>query len=167
MDVVALYLSEQLNNNFILYTREINFSVHIYIFCPPFFLTQSEENFVKCSHDREEGKFSDSQIFHFDERSKSSQRILLAFGISIIIFPSYEFHKIVRISVICCSSRACSKCAMIRPREHGLAVSASSMLILNLLVFIYAIFSGLEVHISRTCPKSMERKLWRRPPPLL
>ena len=37
MDVVALYLSEQLNNNFILYTREINFSVHIYIFCPPSF----------------------------------------------------------------------------------------------------------------------------------
>ena len=54
MDVVALYLSEQLNNNFILYTREINFSVHIYIFCPPFLLAQSEENFVKCSHDREE-----------------------------------------------------------------------------------------------------------------
>ena len=39
MDVVALYLSEQLNNNFILYTREINFSVHIYIFCPPIFFT--------------------------------------------------------------------------------------------------------------------------------
>ena len=37
MDVVALYLSDQLNNNFILYTREINFSVHIYIFCPPSF----------------------------------------------------------------------------------------------------------------------------------
>ena len=37
IDVVALYLSERLNNNFILYTREINFSVHIYIFCPPSF----------------------------------------------------------------------------------------------------------------------------------
>ena len=93
MDVVAFYLSEQLNNNFILYTREINFSAHIYIFCPPFFSTQSEENFVKRSHDREEGKFSDSPIFHFDERSKSSQRILLAFGSLLLFFHRTSFTK--------------------------------------------------------------------------
>ena len=36
-----------------------------------------------------------------------------------IIFPSKELYKIVRISVICCSPRACSKCAMIRPCCFG------------------------------------------------
>ena len=93
MDVVALYLSEQLNNNFILYTREINFSVHIYIFCPPFFFHTVRRNFVKRSHDKEEGKFSDSPIFHFDERSKSSQRILLVFGSLLLFFHRTSFTK--------------------------------------------------------------------------
>ena len=58
----------------------MNFFCSYIYFLSALFFKQSEENFVKCSHDREEGKFSDSQIFHFDERSKSSQRILLAFG---------------------------------------------------------------------------------------
>ena len=167
MDVVALYLSEQLNNNFILYTREINFSVHIYIFCPPFFSHSQKKTSLNATTIEKKANSLIVKFFHFDERSKSSQRILLVFGSLLLFFPSYELYKIVRISVICCSSRACSECAMIRPRQHDLAVLASSTLILNSLVFIYAIFSGLKVHISRTCPKLMERKLWRRPLPLL
>ena len=60
----------------------------------PFF-AQSEENFVKCSHDREEGKFkfSYSQIFHFDESSKSNQRILLAFGSLLLFLYRKSFTK--------------------------------------------------------------------------
>ena len=45
---------------------------------------------------------------------------------------------------------------MIRPRQHGLAVLVSLKPILSLPVFIIAIFFGLEVHTSITCPKSME-----------
>ena len=132
---MALYLSELLNYNVISCTREINFAVHIYIFCPPFFW-RSQEKFVKCSHKRKEDKFSDSQIFHFEESSKSSQYILLAFGLLSLLFLQHttlhkkwsfpsrissffvqcELYKIVRVSVICCSKRACSKCAMMRPR---------------------------------------------------
>ena len=52
-------------------------------FCSSFFC-QSEETFAKGSRDRVEGKFSASQIFHFDESSKSSQRILLAFGLLLL-----------------------------------------------------------------------------------
>ena len=90
MDVVALYLLEQLNNNFIL---EKLIFLFIYIFTVRPFFAQSEENFVKCSHDREEGKFSDSQIFHFDESSKSSQRVLLAFGSLLLFFHCTSFTK--------------------------------------------------------------------------
>ena len=88
MDVVALYLSEQLNNN-LYYTLEKLIFLFIYIFFVRPFFGQSGENFVKCSRDREEGKFSDNQIFHFDERSNSSQRILLAFGLLLLLF----FHR--------------------------------------------------------------------------
>ena len=88
MDVVALYLSEQLNNNFILYTREIDFSVHIYIFCPPFFLTQSEEISLNAATIEKKANYLIAKFFHFDERSKSGQRILLAFG-SLLLF----FHR--------------------------------------------------------------------------
>ena len=153
---MALYLSERLNNNLYFTLEKLIFSVCIYIFCPPFFC-QSEEKFIKCRNEREVGKFSDSQIFRFYTNSKSSQRILLAFGF-IIIFPSHELYKVVRISVICCLPRACSDCAMIRPREHGLAVLVSSTPVLSLLVFIIVIIFGLEVHMPRTCPKSMEGK---------
>ena len=45
---------------------------------------------------------------------------------------------------------------LIRPRQHSLAVLASSTSILSLLVFIYAIFCYLEVHMPRTCPKPMK-----------
>ena len=41
---------------------------------------------------------------------------------------------------------------MMRPRQHGLAVLTSSTPILTLVVFIVAIFYGLEVYMSRTCP---------------
>ena len=47
------YLSEQLNNK--LYSREINFFLFTYIFFVCRFFAQLEENFVKCSHDTEEG----------------------------------------------------------------------------------------------------------------
>ena len=63
----------------------------------------------------------------------------------IIFFPLYELYKIIRISVICCSTRACSECAMIRPPQHDLAVFAYSMPILSLLMFIYTRFFSLEV----------------------
>ena len=43
IDVMALYLSELLNYNVISCTREINFAVRIYIFCPPFFLEVTRE----------------------------------------------------------------------------------------------------------------------------
>ena len=71
------------------------------------------------------------------------------------------YFSIVRSLVTCCSSRACPKCTMIRSQQHSFAVLASSMSILNLLVFIYAIFlvwqficqepaqSQLERHYSR------------------
>ena len=62
-------------------------------FCPPFFC-QSEEKFVTCSRDREEGKYPDSQLFHFDESPKSIQRILLlAFGLSLLFFHRTSFTK--------------------------------------------------------------------------
>ena len=93
IDVMALYLLELLNYNVISCTREINFAVHIYIFCPPFFW-RSQEKFVKCSHKRKEDKFSDSQIFHFEESSKSSQYILLAFGLLSLLFLQHmTLHK--------------------------------------------------------------------------
>ena len=96
IDAVVLYLSEQLNNLY--YTLEkLIFSVCIYIyiyiyisFVRPFF-SQSEEKFVKCSHEREEGKFSDSQISLFFFNSKSSQRILLVFGF--LFFHRTSFTK--------------------------------------------------------------------------
>ena len=116
--------------------------------------------FVKCSHKRKKDKFSNSQISHFDESSKSSQSILLAFRLLLLLLSlSYELYKIERISFIRFSTRACSKCAIIRPRQHSLVVLASSMAILSLLVFIYAIFFGLEIDMPGTCSKSMVRKL--------
>ena len=86
---MALYLSERLNNN-LYYTLEKSvFSYRNYIsFCPPFFC-QSEEKFVKCRHEREEGKFSDSQIFHFDKRTSVwIIIIIIIITIIIIIIPS-------------------------------------------------------------------------------
>ena len=81
---MALYLSERLNN-YLYYTQEkLIFSVRIYIFFCSSFFCQSEETFAKGSRDRVEGKFSASQIFYFDESSKSSQRILLAFGLLLL-----------------------------------------------------------------------------------
>ena len=52
---------------------------------------QLEENVVKSSHKRKEDKFSDSQIFHFDESSKSMQRILLAFGLLLLFSHRTRF----------------------------------------------------------------------------
>ena len=56
---------------------------------------------------------------------------------------------------------------MIRPQQDGLAVLVPSMPILNLLVFIIAIFFGLEVHMPGTCQKSVEGKLWWHLPLLI
>ena len=136
IDVVVLYLSERLYN-IILYTREINFfSSYIYIFFSSLFC-QSVEKFVKCSHERED-RFYDSQSFHFYESSKVQSMYITS--VWIFIFPSYQLYKIVRISVICCSPRAGSKYAIIRPQQHGFSVLTSSMPILSLLVFNVAIF---------------------------
>ena len=66
----------------------------------------------------------------------------------------------VRVSVICCSPGARSNCAMIRPRQYGLAVLVSSTPILSLLVFIIAIFFGLEVHMPGTCPQSQWKGIY-------
>ena len=96
INVAAIYLSERLNSNLYFTLEKSIFSLVYISFCPPFFC-QSEEKFVKCSHEREEGKFSDSQIFLFYKIYKSSQRMLLAFGFLLL---SYELYKIVRISVI-------------------------------------------------------------------
>ena len=79
INVAAIYLSERLNSNLYFTLEKSIFSLVYISFCPPFFC-QSEEKFVKCSHEREEGKFSDSQIFLFYKIYKSSQRMLLAFG---------------------------------------------------------------------------------------
>ena len=90
--VVAPYLSERLNNNLWYKLEKLIFSVRIYIFLSALFC-QSEEKFVKCSHEREKGKFSDSQIFHFYESLKSSRRILLAFGFLLLFFHRTSFTK--------------------------------------------------------------------------
>ena len=110
--VVALYLLERLNDNLYYTLEKLIYWVCIYIVFPAVFF----QNFVKCSHEREEGKFSDSQIFHFYENSNCSQCMLLAFEFLLFFFPLYE------LSVICCSPRACSKCEMLSPRQHGLIV---------------------------------------------
>ena len=154
-----LYLSEQLNSN-LYFTLEklIFFSGHIHIFCPHF-LCQSKEKFVKCSHEREEGKLSDSQIFIFCKNSKSSQCILLAFGFLLLFSIVQALQNSKNFShLFCYLSRARSEYTMIRPRQHGLAVLVSSTPILSLLVFIIAIRFGLEVHMPGTCPKSAEGK---------
>ena len=85
IDVVAFYLSERLNNNLYYPLEKLIFSVRIYSFLSALF-SQSEEKFVKCSHKRVEGKFSDSPIFLFYKNSKSSQHTLLAFGFLLLFF---------------------------------------------------------------------------------
>ena len=92
INVVALYLSERLNNNLYFTLEKLIFSVPIYIFLSALFC-QSEEKFVKSSHEREEAKFSHSQIFHFYKNSKSSH--ITSVWIFIVIFPSYELYKIL------------------------------------------------------------------------
>ena len=54
------------------------------------------------SHEREEGKFSDNQIFLSYKNSEVWSTHIANVWIFIIIFPSYQLYKIVRISVICC-----------------------------------------------------------------
>ena len=91
IDVVATYLSERLNNDLHYTLEKLIFSVRIYIFWSVLFC-QSEEEFVKCSHEREKGKFSSSsQIFPFHESVKSSRRILLAFGFLLLFFHCTSF----------------------------------------------------------------------------
>ena len=89
---MALYLLERLNNNLYYTLEKFFFLVSIYLFLSALFC-QSEETLVKRSHEREEGKFSDSQIFHFYENSNSSQRILLAFGFLLLFFHRTNFTK--------------------------------------------------------------------------
>ena len=65
IDIVAFHLSKRLNNNLYYTLEKLIFSARTYkSFCPSLF-SQSEEKFAKCSHEREEDKFCDSQIFHF------------------------------------------------------------------------------------------------------
>ena len=118
---------------------------------------QPGEKSAECSHEREEGKFPDSQSFHTHESLKPTD--ITSASIFTIIIPSYALYRIIRISVIFCSTRACSKCAMIRPLKHDLAVLASTTPILSLLVFIIAIFSGIEVHMQRYLSKVNGRKI--------
>ena len=89
---MALYLSERLTCNSY-YTLDKLIFQFLYIFFRPLFFCQSEEKFVKCSHERKEDSFSDSQIFHIDDSSKSSQRILLAFGLLLLFFHRTSFTK--------------------------------------------------------------------------
>ena len=80
INVLAFYLSEWLNYN-LYYTREKLILQFVYIlFCPPSFCQKRKSNTAT----RE--KFCDSQVFHFDESSNSSQRKLLAFGL-------FFFHR--------------------------------------------------------------------------
>ena len=74
----------------------------MYIFLSALF-SQSEEKFVKCSHEREEGKFSDSQIFHFYKNSKYSQRILLAFGFLLLFFHRSSYFLFTKSSLKVCN----------------------------------------------------------------
>ena len=137
IDVVALYLSERLNNDLYFTLQKLIFSVCIYIFfVRPFFVSQKKNSSNAATREK---KANSLIARHF-----------IFIIIFIIIFLSYELYKIVRTSVICCFSRARS--------INGAAVLASSTPILSLLVFIIAIFFGLEIQISRTCPKSMEGK---------
>ena len=63
-------------------TRQINFfSSYIYFFCWPFFLSVRRKIRQMQLRERRRQKCSNCQIFHFDESSKSRQRILLAFGL--------------------------------------------------------------------------------------
>ena len=91
------YLSEQLNYNLYYTLEKLIFQFINIFFCLPFFVSQ---------------KKNWSNAATRDESSKSSQRDIASVWI-IIIFPSYELYKIVRISVICFSTRVCSKSAMI------------------------------------------------------
>ena len=87
---MALYLSERLTCNSYYTLDKLIFSV-IYILSSALFLS-IRRKFVKCSHERKEDSFSDIQIFHIDESSKSSQRILLAFGL-LLFFHRTSFTK--------------------------------------------------------------------------
>ena len=89
--VVALYLLERLNDNLYYTLEKLIYWVCIYIVFPAVFF----QNFVKCSHEREEGKFSDSQIFHFYENSNCSQCMLLAFEFLLFFFHCTNFQSFV------------------------------------------------------------------------
>ena len=92
-DVVALYLLERLNNNSHFTLEKLIFSFRIYIFLSTlFFVNQKKNSSNAAMREREKGKFSDSQIFHFYKNSKSSKRINVWI---FIIFPSYELYKIL------------------------------------------------------------------------
>ena len=101
IDVVALYLLERLNDN-LYYTLEklTFFSSYIYIYI--FFLfalfCKSEKEFIKCSHEREEGKFPDGQIFHFVQSLENVlfkvwKTHITSFWIIIIVFSLYNPYK--------------------------------------------------------------------------
>ena len=82
---MGLYLSEQL-----IYTLGKLILQLRYIFLSALF-SQSEDNFIKCSHKRKD-KFPDSENFHFDESSKSSGHMLLAFRL-LLFFHMTSFTK--------------------------------------------------------------------------
>ena len=123
----------------------------MYLFVRPFLVSQ-KKNPSNVGTREKKANFLTDQIFLCYKNCKSSQRILLAFGILLFV-RLYEVYKTVRSSVIYRLPRPRSDCAMIRPQQHGLAVLVSSTPILSLQVFIIAIFFGLEVYMSRNCPK--------------
>ena len=88
IDIVVLFLSEQLSNNIYYTLEKLMFQlvyIYIYIFLSALFLSVRRE--IGQMHE-----FSDGQIFHFDDSSKFSQPILLAFGL-LLFFPHTSFTK--------------------------------------------------------------------------
>ena len=91
IDVVALSIGT-IKLYFMLYSREIKFAVRIYIFCLSFFSVVRREIRQMQSQVKED-KFSDSQIFHTDDSSRSRQYMLPAFGLSLSFFHRTSFTK--------------------------------------------------------------------------
>ena len=154
MDVVALYLSERSNNTSYYTLEKLIFSVciYIYLFVRTFFDSKKKNLSNAATREKKENSLI---VRFFIFMKVQSITIINYFFIVQALQNSKNFGHLLF-----------SKCAIIRARQHGLAVLASSTPILSLLVFIITIVFGLEVHMPRTYLNSMERKLWWRLPPL-
>ena len=115
----------------------------------------SQKKNVKCSHRSKKKHFLKSLFFLFSFwwNFKVQSTHINSTWIIITIFPSYQLYKTVRMLVIYCLARACSKCAMTRLKQHSLVLPYS---VLTLTLFKFNIFC-LVAYMPGACPKSMGR----------